>query len=140
MAVTLTGTAGPAYALPSEEVDIDVESAKVDIEPEFTKYKTNALGAINNRAQGAMKLSLSLSGKTMAKKSGAPHTGCALLSALGTAFVPVNTFTTLAGTTPVTAIWGAPTSGLYLLKGSLDYSESDYVGFSLDYEAIAGIA
>jgi hypothetical protein len=58
---------------------------------------------------------------------------------LGTAFSPVTTYTTLSAGTPITAIFGAPTTGLYLEKGSLSYGEGDYVGFSVDYKARSGI-
>jgi hypothetical protein len=137
--VTLVGTAGPAFALPAAELHVDAESVTVDVAPQFIKEKTDYAGIINNVAYGPMELSLSISGKTKTKSVSGGYTGSLLLSVLGTAFSPVTTYTTLSAGTPITAIWGAPTTGLYLEKGSLSYGEGDYVGFSCDFKARAGI-
>lgn len=139
MPVTLVGTTGPAFALPAAELHVDAESVTVDVAPQFIKEKTSYEGITNNVAYGPMELSLSISGKTKTKSVTGPYTGSLLLSVLGTAFSPVTTYTTLAAGTPITAIFGAPTTGLYLEKGSLSYGEGDYVGFSVDYKARAGI-
>ena len=139
MPVTLVGTTGPAFALPAAELHVDAESVTVDVAPQFIKEKTSYEGITNNVAYGPMELSLSISGKTKTKSVTGPYTGSLLLSVLGTAFSPVTTYTTLAAGTPITAIFVAPTTGLYLEKGSLSYGEGDYVGFSVDYKARAGI-
>ena len=44
MPVTLVGTTGPAFALPAAELNVDVESATVDISPQFIKEKTSSDG------------------------------------------------------------------------------------------------
>jgi len=87
-------------------------------------------------------MSLSISGKTKTKGVAGPYTGSLLVSVLGTAFVPVSTYSTLVNTptgTNLTAIFGAPTTGLYLEKASISYGEGDYVSFSVDYKARAGV-
>jgi hypothetical protein len=139
MSVTLVGTAGPAFALPAAELFVDAESVTLDVAPQFIKEKTSFAGIINNVAYGPMEASLSISGKTKTKSVSGPYTGSLLLSVLGTAFSPVTTYTTLSAGTPITAIFGAPTTGLYLERGSLSYGEGDYVGFSVDYKARSGI-
>ena len=137
--VTLIGTAGAAYALPAEELFVDAESVSLDISPQFIKEKNNAFGIVNGVAYGPMELMLSISGKTKVKSVTAPYTGSCLLSVLGTAFVPQTTYTTLSAGTPITAIFGAPTTGLYLEKASLTYGEGDFVSFSADYKARGGL-
>jgi hypothetical protein len=142
MPVTLVGTAGPAFALPAAELFVDAESVTLDVSPQFIKEKTSYDGIINNVAYGPMEASLSISGKTKIRNVNGPYTGSLLLSVLGTAFSPATTYTTLnAGTSTfsITAIWGAPTTGMYLEKGSLSYGEGDYVGFACDFKARAGI-
>ena len=142
MPVTLVGTTGPSFALPAAELHVDVESATVDISPQFIKEKTSFDGIVNNVAYGPMELSLSLRGKTKTKGVTGSYTGSLLVSVLGTAFVPVSTYSTLVNTptgTNITAIFGAPTTGLYLEKASISYGEGDYVSFSVDYKARAGI-
>jgi len=143
MPVTLVGTTGPAFALPAAELHVDVESATVDISPQFIKEKTSFDGIVNNVAYGPMEMSLSLSGATKTKGVAGPYTGSLLVSVLGTAFSPVSTYSTLVNTptgTNITGIFGAPTTGLYLEKASISYGEGDYVSFSVDYKARAGVA
>lgn len=142
MPVTLVGTTGPAFALPAAELHVDVESATVDISPQFIKEKTSFDGIVNNVAYGPMEMSLSLSGATKTKGVAGPYTGSLLVSVLGTAFVPVSTYSTLVNTptgTNITGIFGAPTTGLYLEKASLKYGEGEYVSFSVEHKARAGI-
>jgi hypothetical protein len=142
MPVTLVGTTGPAFALPAAELHVDVESATVDISPQFIKEKTSFDGIVNNVAYGPMEMSLSLSGKTKTKGVTGGYTGSLLVSVLGTAFVPVSTYSTLVNIptgTNITAIFGAPTTGLYLEKASISYGEGDYVAFAVDYKARAGV-
>ena len=141
--VTLQGTAGPAFALPAAELFVDAESVTVDIAPQFIKEKTDYAGITNNVAYGPMEMAVTMSGETKAKGVAGPYTGSVLLAVLGTAFSPVNTYSTLVNTptgTNITAIWGAPTTGLYLEKGNLTYGADGYLTFSVDLRARAGVS
>lgn len=143
MPVTLAGTAGPAFGLPAAELHVDALNVTVEIAPQFIREKTDFAGITNNVAYGPMEMSVSMSGETKTKGVASAYTGSVLLSVLGTAFSPVNTYSTLVNTptgTNITAIWGAPTTGLYLEKGTLTYGADGYVGFSVDLKARAGVS
>jgi len=133
MAVVLIGTAGPKYGIPVAELGVDVESITADYSPQFIKEKNDSAGIVNCVAYGPMELSLSMSGKTTTGTSGP------LRAVLGTAFVPAGTYSSIPLGTPITAAFGSPTTGLYLEKASMSYSEGDFYAFSVDFKARAGI-
>ena len=138
--VTLQGTAGPAFALPAAELFVDAESVTVDVAPQFIKEKTDYAGITNNVAYGPAETSITITGKTKTKSVSGPYTGSLLLAVIGGSFAPVTTYTTLSAGTPITGIFGAATTTLYTEKASLSYGEGDYVGFSIDLKARAGVA
>jgi len=124
--VTLVNGTNLSYAFASAEVGVDIEEAKASVAPQFITSKENYQGITNCDAYGPMELTLTMSGET--KGAG---TGSVLLSVLGTAFVPVNTFTTY---------FGAPTTGLYLQSGALTFNRNGFCKFDTEHKAKAGIA
>lgn len=138
--VTITGTAGPQWGFTAAELFVDIETTKVDIQPQFIVEKKNYQGIVDNVAYGPMEMMLAMAGTTMVKSVTAPYTGSLLLASLGVAFVPVNTYSTLVAGTPITGLWGAPTTGIYFEGGSLAYDQSQYVKFDVKFKARAGVA
>lgn len=119
---TITGL---VYAFPSAEVGVDIEEASAEVAPQFIASKENYQGITNCDAYGPMELTLNLSGEVTSAASGS-----VMLSVLGTAFSPVNTYTTY---------FGAPTTGLYLQSGGLAFSRTGFKKFNTTHKAKAGI-
>ncbi len=106
--VTLVNVTSQVSGVQSPETGINIRSFKTVVEPEFIKLAYNIDGSVKGKAVGPMKKTVTMEGEY----SGA--TG--VMAAVATAsFTPANS----------SAYFGAPTTGLYLLKGEVTEARDD---------------
>lgn len=123
--VTLVNGSSLTWGIASDEVGVNIAEFKMSVAPQFIE----SLPAKNNitrcDAYGTAELTLDMTFET--NGAGA---GSVMLSVIGTAFVPVNSVTTL---------FSAPTTGLFLQSGEITLSRSGFVSGSTQHKAKAGI-
>lgn len=121
--LTLINATGFDRGVRQDETGINIESIKCDIEPEFTETLKDRLNCVRAIAQGPMKLTVSIQGDFNTGLTGI------MGSVLGTGITIANT----------TAYFGAPTTGKYLMKASVEEKRDGWGGMTLEAEAYAGV-
>lgn len=108
-----------------DETAANVKTFKTVVEPEFRNVIPSKNGTGRGFVSAPMKKTVTIDGEV------AGSTGL-FAAVIGTAFAPANS----------SAYWGAPTTGLYLLKGEIEESRESGAlkSFSVEFEALAGIA
>lgn len=125
MALTLVNLSGFAAGVTEDETGINIEEFKTVVEPEFRNIVPKKTGEARGFVVAPMKKNVSISGEV----SGATGVMAAVAT---TAFAPANS----------SAYFGAPTTGLYLLRGEVTESRDGGAlkKMSAEFEAVAGIA
>lgn len=123
--VTLVNGSGAKYGVTNDELGVNMEEFKGDVEPEFVEWLPGINGCARAAAYGSNKLMLDMSFEIL----NTSVTNGIMLAVLGTAFIPINS----------TAYFAAPTTGLYLQKGSFTFNRQGWLKGTAALEARAGI-
>ena len=125
MANTLINSSGFTSGISSAETGINVSSIKLAIEPEFRTERLNIYGAIVGWAIGPVKLEVDIEGEIAGNTGWMAATFVAAVSIANT-----------------TLYWGAPTTGLYPISGTVDMERANgaWLKMSMKAMANAGVA
>ena len=125
MALTLINLSGFSAGVASDETGINVKEFKTTVEPEFKNYVPGKTGEIRGAVLAPMKKSVTISGEVTG------NTGI-MAAVAATAYAASNS----------SAYFGAPTTGLYLVRGEVTESRDNGAlkEMSADFEAYAGIS
>jgi hypothetical protein len=123
--LTLINLSGFLPGVAADETAINVKTFKTVVEPEFRNVIPGKNGAGRGFVCAPMKKNVTIDGEVTGS------TGV-MAAVIGTAFTPANS----------SAYFGAPTTGLYLLKGEVEESreQGECAKMSAEFEALAGIA
>ena len=123
--LTLTNLTGFLPGVAADETSINIKTFKTAVEPEFRNVVPGKNGAGRGFVAAPMKKNVTIDGEVTGALG-------VMAAVLGTAFVPANS----------SAYFGAPTTGLYLLKGEVEESREQgaLTSMSAEFEALAGIA
>jgi hypothetical protein len=123
MALILVNLTGFSRGVRQDEVGLNIKSIKSAVEPEFTEFLNGKDNARRGFAQGPMKLTATIEGEVNTGLTGI------MAARIGTAVTLVNSV----------AYFGAPTTGLYLMKGDVTEARDGWLEMSCELEASAGI-
>jgi len=123
--LTLINLSGFLPGVAADETAINVSSFKTVVEPEFRNIIPSKNGTGRGFVCAPMKKSVTIEGEVTGS------TGV-MAAVIGTAFTPANS----------SAYFGAPTTGLYLLKGEVEESREQgaCAKVTVELEALAGSA
>jgi hypothetical protein len=120
--MTLVNLTGAQRGVNADEVGINIREFKTEVEPEYKDFLNGKNGEKRGFAVAAMQKVVSIDGEVMGS------TG--LMGATATtAFAPANS----------TAYFGAPTTGLYLDKGTVTENRDGWKDVSAQLTANAGV-
>lgn len=123
MALTLVNVTGFFRGVRVDESGINVSSFKSSIEPEWTETLPDRQNVVRGFAQAPQMLDLTVEGEFNTTLAGL------MLVVLGTAATIANS----------SAFWGAPSTGKYFMKGSVDEDRSGWGKMSMELKSYSGV-